>query len=62
MVTVDVMLPGLWVVSLEVVQEVVEFELGSSARVAPYRQASAGAAGSLIGGFSLIVANDSRLM
>jgi hypothetical protein len=42
--------------------EVVECELGSSARVASYRQASAGAAGSLIGGFSLIIANDSRLM
>ena len=39
-----------------------EFELGSAARVGSYDQASAGAAGSLIGGFSLIVASDSRLM
>jgi hypothetical protein len=46
-------------VSLEVAQEVVEFECSSSARTVPHLHASAGAAASLIGGFSLIVANDS---
>jgi hypothetical protein len=35
-------------------------ELDSAARVGSYDQASAGAAGNLIGGFSLIVASDSR--
>jgi hypothetical protein len=45
-----------------VVQEAFEFELGPLARVASFEQVSAGAAGSLIGGFSLFVANDSRLM
>ena len=40
--------------------EVAELELGSSARVAPCFQASADAV-SLIGGFSLIPANDSKL-
>ena len=50
------------VVSREVVQEAGEYELVCAARVGSYDQASAGAAGSLIGGFPLIVASDSRLM
>jgi hypothetical protein len=37
-------------------------ELGSSAQVASYDQANAGAAGSLMAGFSLNCASDSRLM
>jgi hypothetical protein len=44
-----------------VVQKAVGDEIGSSAQFASCAQANAGASGSLIGGFSLNSANDSRL-
>jgi hypothetical protein len=50
------------VASREGVWEAVGFELGSCARAAPQDRAGPGAAGSVIGEFSLVAASDSGLV